>query len=83
MTTAQWLQLIGTIVVVAVGYGALSQRVSQLREDIRELKGSQRDQGQRIGRLETEVRILQALRDRRPTRALGEVMAPADDGEQT
>lgn len=84
MTTAQWVQLIATIVGVAVAYGALSQRVTHLLAQVSELKAelklSQRDQGQRIGKLETQVEIFRALSGRRPTLALP-AAPPENDGD--
>lgn len=81
MSTAQWLQLIGTIVVVAVGYGALAQKVTQLREELREVKQGQRHQGERLGKVETDMAIQKALGGRRPTRALEPVQATPAEGE--
>lgn len=77
MTTPQWLQLIATIVAVAVGYGVLSQKVNQLGTEVRELKAGLQRQGERLGKAETAIEIAKAI-ERRFTRA-GGVPTPVED----
>jgi hypothetical protein len=79
VSTAFWLALIGNLVVVAVGYGALQAKVASLKEAVNELRTSRDKHGERIGRLDTKVQIIESHQVRRPTAAIG---APAPAGDE-
>lgn len=72
--TDTWISLLGSLAIVAVGYGAIRAKVAAQGELLRELReivnSSNQRQGERLGALERwqeAVREVEKDRRRRPT----------------
>lgn len=82
LSTGDWISLLGSLAIVAVGYGALRARVAALEEKIREHRDqetrSNEDQGRRIGALERWQEGVMRVEEFRRRRT-GTVPVPEED----
>ena len=86
MTTANWFQLIGTLLVLAVTWGEVRSRLKQVEKlceaTAAELTKSRSAQGNRLGDIEKEVAHLEGtlgVLPRRRTHARGVPVVDDDD----
>jgi hypothetical protein len=86
LSTGDWIALLGSLVTVVAGYGALRAKVAQLDAGQRELReGNQRsneDQGRRLGALERWREAAEAVereRLRTKTSARGHAQEGSDE----
>lgn len=82
LSTGDWISLLGSLALVAVGYGALRARVAALEEKVREGRDqearSNEDQGRRIGALERWQEGVQKVEEFR-RRQTGAIRAPQQE----
>lgn len=85
MTTANWLQLLGTIVVLAVTWGQVQSRLKQVEKQTEntaiEVGKSRAGQGARIGSVEERLAHLEGSLEgpRRRTQTRGVPIVADDD----